>query len=589
MKKLRGIADNIPRNAYIVGEKGPELFIPDRRGKIVPNRATAVRLAGRRETGGEVEPIADKFKTDEAGSVVFNDTTATGIGNVDAAGIGSIVPPPPTTDSKSVVGDVVSGIGKGIAGGIAAIPDALSGAAKAIPSAISGAAEAISSIGRTDRPNGTAGLDPKPIAMMPSHTPGAQITRPAVPSIGDDPTYYNLGRGGSAEDAMRKDDIAAGLTSMTPTPLPIASSPAPTKGSGSATFDGKTINYGDIGVKGKDPLLANYDPSQGNADRYQGGIASPIAALPPVGGQPDRNQSAPVGAASPLSIDAPITSKPTMEQAQDSFGRPRFDDNGQPVMFQRGTSSLSKFNYQTAAQAAKDAVKERLGFLPTDYDQNPVKYQNAVAGSALDLTGQAHLLSAQNEGAYQQGQLAIEKPYKEGIVKADLMRAEGAGALNAAHADALKAQAAYHRAISDPTYLHRQELIAAMKDRTARDKAEQEQTNHILTSMGADLSSDNVNLLRKYQTDSQAWGARAANVFKGNTPAQRAWANAFHHYVYADPKAQTALAQKDEMTRQMLMFVRRRDPSITERPMMPTTFRPARQLMNLPPAAGQEG
>jgi hypothetical protein len=68
-----------------------------------------------------------------------------------------------------------------------------------------------------------------------------------------------------------------------------------------------------------------------------------------------------------------------------------------------------------------------------------------------------------------------EKYKSDTILAAHKLTADSTRDLNAAHAN-------YFRAMSDPSYLHRQETIAAMKDQTARQKEQDKLDHEILTN-----------------------------------------------------------------------------------------------------------
>ncbi len=307
----KDIGKGITRNAYVVGENGPEIFVPDRSGKIVPNPATRLRLAGRRELGGPVDPI-------------------------------------------------------------------------------------------------------RPI------------------------------------------------------------------GAGTATVDGQSVDYQDIGVKGKDPLLATYDPSRGSDGQTStpppiGGVSgdqttalpstsAALASVPPIGGATDKGTGGAttggtdidLATVPPISASAlPANDTPVDAFSQAAKGGLATAPDVPPI----GMTTTSGTPYNpvkdatgplTGAMASMrdpaDAVRAKFGFLPTDYYQNPAKYQDMLAGSAVDLTGQAHLLTAQDTGEYQRGLIPIEALKAQGV--AALTAAETNKAL--ADATQANAHAKYFNLKADP-------------------------------------------------------------------------------------------------------------------------------------------
>jgi hypothetical protein len=102
---------------------------------------------------------------------------------------------------------------------------------------------------------------------------------------------------------------------------------------------------------------------------------------------PSSFQPPPIGGVAPATV-------PAIGQTS-----PQVDANGQPVYNPVKSTDFSPVGTDYAAKnnAPAEAVKAKLGFLPDDYFKNPAKYQNMLAQSSVDLTGQGHLLSAQNQ------------------------------------------------------------------------------------------------------------------------------------------------------------------------------------------------
>lgn len=247
---------------------------------------------------------------------------------------------------------------------------------------------------------------------------------------------------------------------------------------------------------------------------------------------------------------------------------------------------VDKFSYLddgSALGAARAGIARKLGYVPADYNDNYAKYDLIMAQQAAQ--------SQRNEmdNQIEQGKLAIDAPFKQGQLAIGRMQAEGSGQKNMAQGNLFNAQAEYTKLISSPEFLEQQQLTSAIKDAGERKKAEDGLYMKKLTSIGADLTDDNMNLLRGYESDKQRWRQSAAHTFPDTTNGI-AWANAFKRYVYADEATRKNLAENDQMTKDMLLYVQNKNPNLLQMPTFPKNFRPAKQLQNniLPINGGEE-
>lgn len=187
------------------------------------------------------------------------------------------------------------------------------------------------------------------------------------------------------------------------------------------------------------------------------------------------------------------------------------------------------------------AVQQRLGYVPNDYNDNKALYDAAMLKTANDAN------KVQGDIANQQGQLAIEAPYKKGLIEAEKMKAEGAGTLNTAHANALNAEASFKTATSSPWYLARQERIAAIKDKTDQQKEQDKLDHEVLKNwlkgtIGSDPTPQEINTGSTYMKQLDTFN-RGFDAFVEKLPAQNRqfWVQGFNA---KDPSVMAELAKR---------------------------------------------
>jgi hypothetical protein len=156
------------------------------------------------------------------------------------------------------------------------------------------------------------------------------------------------------------------------------------------------------------------------------------------------------------SIAAPQTKQypvgPIMERPRDANGNVATDEAGNPYpLYKRGeVLGLGVgLGYSNELAEAKAAIKQRLGYVPADYLDNRQKYDAMMLTTANDARKTA------GDIANQQGILAIDAPYKKGLISGQLSVAKEA-------ADARK-YAADQKAMYEPSKTEKAIIDAASK------------------------------------------------------------------------------------------------------------------------------
>lgn len=191
----------------------------------------------------------------------------------------------------------------------------------------------------------------------------------------------------------------------------------------------------------------------------------------------------------------------------------------------------------TAIDAAREAIRQRLGYVPLDYEQNPAKYDAAfIATNANDKNAETNRV----KGIADVGKTQMETQLMPEKVKSDV-------ALQNAHVNYYNAEAQLKQAMSSPDYLNRQLKIAEMKDKAAAQKEQDKEDRSLVNGwlkgvIGAEPSPDELALGMGYLKDRERF-SRGFDTFIERLPpnARQRWIDGFKNN---DPTIVAQLQQR---------------------------------------------